>query len=103
MSQTSERREKANAEAFKRLCESEPVLDVPCESKNAHVAYMLAADRDDPEGESHNDGEYFLYLNVTDQNIVAGENANPVMTLRMRYDRWKAGGDRGRMQKPAGH
>ncbi|MCZ6719940.1 MAG: DUF1116 domain-containing protein [Proteobacteria bacterium] len=27
MSQTSERREKANAEAFKRLCESEPVLE----------------------------------------------------------------------------
>ena len=73
-------------------CESEPVLDVPCDSKNAHVAYMLAADRDDPEGGSFNDGEYFLYLNVTDQNIVSGENANPVMTLRMRYDRWKAGG-----------
>ena len=73
-------------------CESEPVLDVPCDSKNAHVAYMLAADRSDPEGESFNDGEYFLYLNVTDQNIVSGENANPVMTLRMRYDRWKAGG-----------
>ena len=84
-------------------CESEPVLDVPCYSKNAHVAYMLASDRDDPEGESHNDGEYFMYLNVTDQNIVVGENANPVVTLRMRYDRWKAGGDRDRTQKPAGH
>ncbi len=71
-------------------CESEPVLDVPCDSKNAHVAYMLAADRDDPEGESFNDGDYAVYINVTDQNIVAGENANPVMTLRMRYDRWKA-------------
>ncbi len=72
-------------------CESEPVLDVPCDSKNAHVAYLLAADRDDAEGESFNDGEYSVYINVTDQNIVAGENANPVMTLRMRYDRWKAG------------
>ena len=71
-------------------CESEPVLDVPCDSKNAHVAYMLAADRDDPEGESFNDGDYAVYINVTDQNIVAGENANPVMTLRIRYDRWKA-------------
>ena len=71
-------------------CESEPVLDVPCDSRNAHVAYMLAADRDDPEGESFNDGDYAVYINVTDQNIVAGENANPVMTLRMRYDRWKA-------------
>ena len=73
-------------------CESEPVLDVPCDSKNAHVAYMLAADRDDPEGESFNDGDYAVYINVTDQNIVAGENANPVMTLRIRYDRWKARG-----------
>ena len=75
-------------------CESEPVLDVPCDSKNAHVAYMLAADRNDPEGESFNDGDYAVYINVTDQNIVAGENANPVMTLRMRYDRWKARGAR---------
>jgi len=83
-------------------CESEPVLDVPCDSKNAHVAYMLAADRDDPEGESFNNGDYAVYINVTDQNIVAGENANPVMTLRMRYDRWKARGDRGRTKKPAG-
>ncbi len=75
-------------------CESEPVLDAPCDSKNAHVAYMLAADRDDTERESFNDGDYFMYINVTDQNIVAGENANPIMALRTRYDRWKAGGDR---------
>lgn len=77
-------------------CETEPVLDVPCESKNAHVAYILAADPDDALGESFNDGEYFMYLNVTDDNITSGENANPVITLRMRYDRWKAegGGER---------
>ena len=77
-------------------CETEPVLDVPCESKNAHVAYILAADPDDTIGESFNDGKYFMYLNVTDDNITSGENANPVITLRMRYDRWKAegGGER---------
>ncbi len=77
-------------------CETEPVLDVPCDSKNAHVAYILAADPDDALGESFNDGEYFMYLNVTDDNITSGENANPVITLRMRYDRWKAegGGER---------
>ena len=74
-------------------CESEPVLDAPCDSKNAHVAYLLAADRDDAEGESFNDGDYSMYINVTDQNIVAGENANPIMALRTRYDRWKAGSD----------
>ena len=75
-------------------CESEPVLDVPCDSKNAHVAYILAADPDDAEGESFNDGDYSMYINVTDQDIVDGENANPVITLQMRYDRWKAEGGR---------
>ncbi len=69
-------------------CETEPVPPVQCDSRNAHVAYILAADRDDPSGESFNDGEYALYINVTDQNIGPEENANPVMTLRMRYDRW---------------
>jgi len=72
-------------------CESEPVLDhVPCDGKTSHVAYILVAEADDPEGESFNDGDYSLYIDVTDQNIEAGENANPVRTLRMRYDRWKA-------------
>ena len=33
-----------------------------------------------------------LYLNVTDQDIQPSENANPVVTLRMRYDAWKRGG-----------
>ena len=74
-------------------CESEPVLDhVSCDGKTSFVAYILVAEADDPEGESFNDGEYALYIDVTDENIQAGENANPVKTLRMRYDRWKAGG-----------
>ncbi len=73
-------------------CESEPVLDhVPCDGKTSHVAYILVANPGDPEGESFNDGEYSLYIDVTDENIEEGENANPVITLRMRYDRWKAG------------
>lgn len=67
-------------------CESPPVPDAPCEGRNAHVAYILAADPDDPEGMSFNDGEYYLYLDVTDENITPDENANPVITLRMRYD-----------------
>ena len=73
-------------------CESEPVLEAPCDGKTSHVAYILVADPADPEGESFNDGEYSLYIDVTDENILPGENANPVRTLRMRYDRWKAGG-----------
>jgi uncharacterized Ntn-hydrolase superfamily protein len=70
-------------------CETEPVPDAPCDGRNAHVAYILAADRDDPEGESFNDGEYAMYIDVTDENIEPHENGNPVMTLRMRYDEWK--------------
>jgi uncharacterized Ntn-hydrolase superfamily protein len=70
-------------------CETEPVPDAPCDSRNAHVAYILAADPDDPAGESFNDGDYRMYINVTDENIKPHENGNPVMTLRMRYNAWK--------------
>jgi len=73
-------------------CETEPVPDAACDSRNAHVAYLLAADPDDREGDSFNDGDYALFIDVTDQNIQRSENANPVMTLRMRYDRLKAEG-----------
>jgi len=73
-------------------CESEPILDAPCDGKTAHVAYLLVADRDDASGPSFNDGSYSLYLSVTDQDILPSENANPVKTLRMRYEAWKAGG-----------
>ena len=72
-------------------CETEPVPDAPCDGRNAHVAYILAADRDDPEGASFNDGRYAMFIDVTDENIEAHENGNPVITLRMRYDAWKAG------------
>lgn len=70
-------------------CETEPVPDAACDGRNAHVAYILAADRRDPEGESFNDGEYYMYIDVTDENIESHENGNPVITLRMRYDAWK--------------
>ena len=73
-------------------CESEPLPDAPCDGKNAHVAYILVADPGDPTGEIHNDGHYGLYLSVTDEDIQPQENANPVITLRQRYDAWKAGG-----------
>ena len=72
-------------------CEQGPKLDAPCTAKTAHVAYLLRAEATDKNGESYNDGEYSLYLSVTDQDIKPDENANPVRTLRMRYDRWKRG------------
>ena len=72
-------------------CESEPIPEAPCNGKTSHVAYLLVANADDPDGESFNDGEYSLFMDVTDQNVRPDEDANPVVTLRMRYDRWKAG------------
>jgi uncharacterized Ntn-hydrolase superfamily protein len=70
-------------------CTTEPVPDAPCATRTAHVAYILAADPTDPVGTSHNDGSYSLYLSVTDQDITPDENANPVVTLRRRYEAWK--------------
>ena len=72
-------------------CETEPLPEAPCDGKTSHVAYLLVANADDPEGESFNDGEYWLFIDVTDENIQPDENANPVITLKMRYNRWKAG------------
>ena len=60
-----------------------------------YVAYMLMADKNDTNGDSHNNGKYTMYLTVNqpDQGgpnaIKAGENLNPVKTLRMRYDAWR--------------
>jgi hypothetical protein len=77
---------------------------IPCEGKTSHIAYILMADKDDKVGEgtprsdttwAHSNGKYTMYLTVTqpDQqgpNIIkAGENLNPVKTLRMRYDAWR--------------
>ena len=53
------------------------------------MACILAADRGNPEGESFNDGDYHMYIDVTDENIESHENGNPVITLRMRYDAWR--------------
>ena len=85
--------EAADAQGGDRRCSCErgPKIDAPCTAKTAHVAYMLRADPTDRNGASYNDGEYTLYLSVTDQDIKSDEDANPVKTLRMRYDRWKAG------------
>ena len=82
-------------------CESEPLPEAaPCNGKTAHVSYLLAADPDDTFGEfaddhpenmeaPYNDGEYYLYLMVVPTNTLSTEDANPVRTLRMRYDAWK--------------
>ncbi len=69
---------------------------IPCDNKTAHVAYILMAEPNDTNGQSHNDGKYSMYLTVTQpgpnkgpNQIKPGESLNPVKTLRMRYDAWR--------------
>ena len=75
-------------------CEEEPKPAAPCDGKTSHVAYIAVANRDDAAGGSHNDGDYHAYLAVSDEDIQPHENANPVITLRLRYDAWKNAGSR---------
>ncbi|MEW6323440.1 MAG: YbhB/YbcL family Raf kinase inhibitor-like protein [Acidobacteriota bacterium] len=69
---------------------------IACDGRTAHVAYILMADATDTSGDSHNNGQYALYITVSQpgpekgpNQIRAGENLNPVKTLRLRYDAWK--------------
>jgi hypothetical protein len=72
-------------------CETPPVPRTvnACTSRSAHVAYLTIADRSSIEGAAFNDGQYIVTLDVTDENIGPQEDANPVKTLRIRYDRWR--------------
>src|SRR5215510_331433 len=67
---------------------------IPCNDKTAHIAYILMAERNDANGDSHNNGKYPMYITVSQPDhgpnaIEEGENLNPVRTLRMRYDVWR--------------
>jgi hypothetical protein len=69
---------------------------IPCDGRTSHVAYILAADPKDSSGDSHNNGKYSMYITASQpgpdkgpNQIRAGENLNPVKTLRARYDAWK--------------
>jgi len=69
-------------------------VKIPCDGKTAHVAYILMAEKGDTNGDSHNNGNYAMFLRVTQPDkganaIHAGENLNPVKTLRLRYDEWR--------------
>ncbi len=69
-------------------CNTPPDPPAPCDNKTAHVAYLVVADKNDKMGGGLNDGNYYLEIQVTDQDIQPDENDNPVKTLRMRYNRW---------------
>src|SRR6478736_2163665 len=75
-------------------CGNNPLDFVPCDNKTAHVAYIAIANKDDVAGTTHNDGKYFAYVSATDNDIIKGESANPVKTLKMRYDAWKKAGSK---------
>ena len=75
-------------------CGNNPLEFVPCDNKTAHVAYIAIANKDDQPGTTHNDGKYYAYLAVGDSDIKKGESANPVKTLRMRYNAWVKAGAR---------
>ncbi len=69
---------------------------IACDGRTSTVAYILAADPKDTNGDSHNNGKYAMYLTTSQPGpekgpyqIKAGENLNPVKTLRLRYDAWK--------------
>ena len=69
-------------------CTSQPIAKAPCDGKTSHVAYILMAEKGNTST-SYNDGQFALYLTVTQGTIQPNENANPVKTLRMRYDAWR--------------
>lgn len=71
-----------------------PASAIPCSMKTAHVAYILMAEKNDTNGDSHNNGKYAMYINVAQPGhgpnaIHEGEDLNPVKTLRLRYDEWR--------------
>src|SRR6476619_5664856 len=55
---------------------------IPCDGKTAHVAYILMAEKTDTNGDSHNNGKYAMYINVSQpapdnaKGIKDGENLN---------------------------
>jgi len=73
----------------------------PCTLRTSLVAYILAADPGDTNGlpdkpNLHNDGNYAMYVTVSQPNhgpaynIQPGEDLDPVKTLRVRYNAWLA-------------
>ena len=62
---------------------------IPCDGRTSHVAYILMAEPKDTSGDSHNNGQYAMYLTASQPGadkgagqIKPGESLNPVRTLR---------------------
>ena len=76
-------------------------VDMYGDGKTADVAYIVIANKGDVTTASHNQGDYYAYIRVTDDDVKPSENANPVKTLRMRYDAWKKAGSKPYKTVPA--
>jgi uncharacterized Ntn-hydrolase superfamily protein len=83
----------ANGGDHRCNCGNNSAPNFPCDARTAHVAYIAIANKDDQPGVTHNDGQYYAYIAVGDDQK-EGESANPVKTLRMRYDAWVKAGSR---------
>ena len=80
-------------------CENPAIPDankgIPCNGRTTLIAYILMAEKTDTNGDSHNNGKYSMFINVSQpqadhpSGIKPGENLNPVKTLRLRYDAWR--------------
>lgn len=70
-------------------CDTAPKTNAPCLTKTSHVAYILLAEKTDKNKTTHNDGDYAMFIPVTEADIKPDEDGNPVKTLRLRYDAWK--------------
>src|SRR5688572_20303685 len=85
----------ANGGDHRCNCGNNAAPNFPCDNKTAHVAYIAIANKDDQPGVTHNDGKYYAFITAYDNELKKGESANPVKTLRMRYNAWvKAGAKR---------
>ena len=72
-------------------CDSMPKTKAPCLTKTSHVAYILLAEKADTNKATYSDGDYAMFISVTEGDIKPDEDGNPVKTLRLRYDAWKKG------------
>lgn len=70
-------------------CDTAPKTEAPCLTKTSHVAYILLAEKTDTNKTSYSDGDYAMFISVTERDIRPNEDGNPVKTLRLRYDAWK--------------
>lgn len=70
-------------------CDSLPKTPAPCTTKTAHIAYILLAEKTDTNKAAYSDGDYALFITVSEADIKADEDADPVKTLRLRYEAWK--------------